>query len=702
MNKNYIQLLAYLFLFIGSSGRTIGQSVAKPDTLFNKPYVDMEEWRDKPVRHYYVHGGFKGTDTRFSFYFPIKEAYQGRFFQYITPVPDNENLSQGATGEGDKLGFSMASGAYFVETNGGGKAAMPGLGADASIGAYRANAAAANYSRVIAAKQYGGSRPYGYAFGGSGGAYRTIGSIENTQGVWDGVVPYVIGSPMALPNVFTVRMHAMRVLQDKFPQIVDALEPGGSGDTYAGLTAEEQQALREVTKLGFPPKAWFTYKTMGIHAFTAIYPGMLIVDKKYFTDFWSVPGYLGANPPASLLKGRIQQVSKIKLAISEKQAIKLGLMQGPLPGEAHGSADAAWKDLGEKDGMMPVAFQLENALPTVQFLGGDLLIKSGAAAGKSLLLTQVAGDKVMLGSNDLKVLALVKPGDTVQVDNSNFLAAQTYHRHQVPGTERGPKDYPVWDQFRDAEGKPLYPQRPMILGPLFTQGATGSLPKGKFTGKMIVLESLWDSEAYPWQADWYRSKVKQALGDSTDNHFRLWFTDHANHADFVRPGDPTHLVSYLGVLQQALRDLSLWVEKGIAPPATTNYNVVDGQVAVPANASARKGIQPVIALTVNGEKRIEVAVGKPVNFTAAIEVPGNSGKVVSADWDFDGAGTFPMVGKIVTAGKGSASVTVKTTHTFTKPGTYFTTLRAVSQRQGDARTPFARIQNLDRVRVVVK
>jgi hypothetical protein len=38
--------------------------------------------------------GFKGTDTRFSFYFPSKEKYEGHFFQYITPVPDNENLSQ--------------------------------------------------------------------------------------------------------------------------------------------------------------------------------------------------------------------------------------------------------------------------------------------------------------------------------------------------------------------------------------------------------------------------------------------------------------------------------------------------------------------------------------------------------------------------------------------------------------------------------
>jgi hypothetical protein len=47
-------------------------------------------------------------------------------------------------------------------------------------------------------------------------------------------------------------------------------------------------------------------------------------------------------------------------------------------------------------------------------------------------------------------------------------------------------------------------------------------------------------------------------------------------------------------------------------------------------------------------------------------------------------------------------VTLKTTYAFSKPGTYFPTLRAVSKRQGDGKTPFARIQNLGRVRVVVK
>jgi hypothetical protein len=63
------------------------------DTLFREPYVDLDEWRNKPFRHRYVHGGFKGTQTRFSYYFPSKENYKGRFFQYFTPFPDNENLS---------------------------------------------------------------------------------------------------------------------------------------------------------------------------------------------------------------------------------------------------------------------------------------------------------------------------------------------------------------------------------------------------------------------------------------------------------------------------------------------------------------------------------------------------------------------------------------------------------------------------------
>jgi hypothetical protein len=692
--KKIILFFLFLSLIIGKSN---AQSKASLDTLFSKPYIDLDEWREKPVKHRYIHGGFKGTETRFSFYFPIKEQYQGRFFQYITPVPDNENLSQGATGESDKIGFSIASGAYFVETNGGGITdPAAGFGKYALIVAFKANEAAAQYSRIKAAEIYGTHRTYGYCFGGSGGAYRTIGAIENTN-TWDGAVPFVVGSPMAIPNVFSVRMHAMRVLKNKFPQIVDALEPGGSGDMYAGLNAEEKEALKEVTQMGFPPKAWFAHKYMGIHAFPALYQGITMADGKYFEDFWKVSGYFGANPTASLLKARIQQTSKIKMIINAEEGRKMGLVPAPTAGEARGSADAAWKSMGGKEGSMPVAFQIEDILPDVDFLGGDLIIKTGTSAGKKIFLSKIADDKVVVGTTDPKVLASIQVGDEVQIDNSNFLAAQTYHRHQVPG-----KEYTVWNQFRDADGKPLYPQRPMQLGPLFTRAASGVLPSGKFKGKMILLESLWDSEAFPWQADWYRTKVKENLGENTNNNFRVWFTDHANHADFANPGDPTHLVSYLGVLQQALRDLSAWVEKDVTPPASTTYTIDNGQVIVPAKASERKGIQPTIVLKADGSVSAKAKIGKPVTFTAIIEVPENAGKVVSAEWDFEGSGNFELKEKSIAFDEKTAIEKVKTTYTFKKSGTYFPTLQVASQRDGDAKTPFALIRNLDRVRVVVK
>ncbi len=691
------------------------KSFAIKDTLFKEPYIDTDEWRDKPVLHRYVHGGFKGSEARFSFYFPAKEKYQGRFFQYITPFPDNENLSQGASGEEDKIGFAITHGSYFIETNQGGKIdfSKPQAG-DPTIAAYRMNAAAAQFSRVVAKEIYGGKRPFGYCFGGSGGAYRTVGGIENTQDVWDGAVPYVLGSPVAIPNVFTVRMYAMRVLKDKFPQIIDALEPGGSGNPYEGLNEEEKEALQEVTKMGFPQQSWYGYKKMGIHGFLVLYQGVVGADRKYFdNDFWKLPGYLGYNPPASFVKARIQKQSEIKKGIASDEAVSIGLTQPVSPTE-RGTADAAWKSIGGVEGTMPVAFQLQDVLPGIDFMGGDLIIRSGAAAGKVLQITKIVGDKVVLGPADARVLVQLKPGDTVQVDNSNFLAVQTYHRHQVPGIE-----YYVWNQFRDSAGNPIYPQRPLLLGPLFTRGAAGVLPTGKFKGRMILLESLWDREAFAWQADWYRTKVKENLGDSTDNYFRLWYTDHALHGDIAIEDDPTHTVSYLGVLHQALLDLSAWVEKGIAPAATTNYKIVDGQVVVPPTADERKGIQPVVTAKVNGGKRADVKVGEPVTFTAVIEVPKNMGKVIAAVWNFEGvpndlekmdlhgwnfenSPVFPVKAVITPTNKSGSTVTLKTTYSFTKPGTYFPTLRVASQRQGDAKTIYTRIQNLDRVRVVVK
>lgn len=283
----------------------------------------------------------------------------------------------------------------------------------------------------------------------------------------------------------------------------------------------------------------------------------------------------------------------------------------------------------------------------------------------------------------------------MRIDNSNFLAAQTFHRHQVPGP-----DYPVYDQFRKSDGTPMYPQRPMLLGPMFAAGAAGTVPSGKFQGKVIVVSSLLDREATPWQADWYRRRFDQLLGADAPNRYRLWYTDNALHGYNEDRVDPDRSISYLGVLHQALRDLSAWVEKGTPPPANTGYKVVDGQIVTPATAEARHGVQAVVDLTANGSARADVQPGQKVNLAATITVPPGTSKVVWAKWDLDGSGKFATAAAL--PARPAATVTTRTSVSFAKPGTYFVTLKIESERTGDVASPYARIQNLARARVVVK
>lgn len=667
------------------------------DPYFAEPYTDIDEWRDAPVRHRYIHGGFKNTETRFSLYFPPKEQYQGRFFQHITPFPDDENLAQKAPLTADnKIAAALEAGAYFIETNGGGKFDLGRIATmkyDATISAYRANAASAAYSRQVAQRVYNtDKRPFGYAYGGSGGAYRTIGSFENTTGVWDGVVPYVMGSNMAIPNMFTWRMRTMRIVGPKLDQVVDAADPGGSGNIYAGLTPLEAEALREATRMGFLPQSWFGWRTMGIHGFAALYPGILAADPSYFTDFWTKPGYLGHDHPEQFEGARIQFPSKVTAILTAADAARARINTDASSDRQRGGVDTAFKIPEGAEGQRVAAFRLAAAPPHVTFLGGDLVVESGAAKGKRLPLAHIVGDVVVLGVADSSIASQIQPGDDIIVDNSNFLAVETYHRHQVPDAS-----YKVWDQFRNPDGTPLYPQRPFLLGPIFVKGAGGSIETGQWTGKMIVVESLWDREALPWQADWYRGQVKKYLGDKTDDHYRLWYTDHALHGDDTGTiEDPSRIITYVPILNQALRDLAAWVEKGTPPPASTNYRVDDGQMIVPATAAERLGVQAVVTLTA---ANAVIKAGHSVTLNGTIEVPPHAGVVTAAEWDFDGQGTFPSAS---TVPPGAKRISVTTTHTFSKPGTYFAALRATSQRDPNLHTPYARIANLARVRIVVQ
>ena len=69
-------------------------SYSVTDDFFGPPYIDVDEWRDAPIRHRYVHGGFDGTDTRFAFSFPPAESYRDRLYQPLEGAnAGHENLS---------------------------------------------------------------------------------------------------------------------------------------------------------------------------------------------------------------------------------------------------------------------------------------------------------------------------------------------------------------------------------------------------------------------------------------------------------------------------------------------------------------------------------------------------------------------------------------------------------------------------------
>ena len=452
-----------------------------PDPLFVEPYVDVDEWRDEPLRHRYVHGGFTSTDLRFSMYFPA-EGYDGRFVQPLMHIAGNENVA--VTGELAGLGnhaiqFAFDFGGYLVESNMGSTMMM----GPADITGFRASAATAQYSRVLAEEMYGDThgehRPYGYVTGGSGGAYKTMACYENAPGVWDGAVPFIHGSHQSMPNVFTVQAHAFRVLDGVFDQIVDSVEPGG-GDMYEGLGDEQRAALEEVTRMGFPPRAWFAHERVALSytgVFAAIFGTLAAGDPGYFEDFWTLPGYLGADPPASLVEARIQSTTTVAALVSTAEVRDMGLPVSITAG-TRDSAPAALRFA-----------ELPADLAEGRLQGAFLTPTSGAAAGQRLMITGVLDGLVMLGFGGMSipVLETIQVGDTVEIDNSDYLAAQTYHRHQDPGPE-----YSVWDQFKAADGSHLYPVRPLLRGlrpggrrqllaerQVRLQGDLGQLPDGR-------------------------------------------------------------------------------------------------------------------------------------------------------------------------------------------------------------------------------
>lgn len=628
------------------------------DPGFAAPIIDAEEDLAEPVPHRKVSGHFEGADLKFNIYLPPKTLWEGRFFHKVYPLREymDENASD------DTIAFGSASGAFTVQTN--------------ATSGYRGNAAAAKFAKTVAAEYYGepDRRIYGYLYGGSGGSFQTVAGIEHSTGVWDGAVPFIIGAPTAVPHTFFVRAFARLVLEHRAERIGDAVAPGGGGDPRAGLEGMERMVFDEVTAMGVPLRCWedYTY-LLGLEAPDGLLGfGRVVrsIDPGYADDFWTVPGYLGTEESAL---GDWVRAAKVEhTAVIES-----------VEHDEDGNPSAFTLDA------VPAAERLFTLEFTVLTAGTEIGSLVGTLDRESKTFTVGEG-------NSTEVLLAIQTGGQLRMDNRWTVALTSFHRHQVPSRD----GFDAWDQFRDENGDPIYPQRPVEIGPMISKNVSGGGTfSGAVTGKVIVVANLLDVDAYPWHGDWYAEQVRASTGADLEDGFRIWFNDHADHQEGrVEGGKAARLVDFNPSIQQALRDLAAWVEQGREPPSSTDYRVSGGQFEVPPSAADRGGIQPVVELTARGAESIEIAVGDEVRFKASIQAPPGTGEIVAAEWDFNGDGEFSAAAVV----DPQETVKVKDCFTFDEPGVYFPVLRATLQRQGDANTPFARVQNLGRMRVTVR
>ena len=227
-----------------------------------------------------------------------------------------------------------------------------------------------------------------------------------------------------------------------------------------GWTRSNESILTEVTTIGFPPRGWWQHATLDGGSFWAVAASPRIADPTYVDDFWNVDGYEGADPSSSVRSARIRFDATVA---------------------AVGADSVTLSDV-----------------PAGDLLGVDLVVTGGEAAGDHGPVRRRRGRRRDVPprcrrGRDRRAGA----GRRVRLDNSWFLALQYYHRHQVPAP-----DLYGWNGSVTRPVSRLHPQRPMLLGPLLAR-VSGGAPTGTFHGKMIMLASTMDVEAYPWSADWY-------------------------------------------------------------------------------------------------------------------------------------------------------------------------------------------------------
>jgi hypothetical protein len=530
--------------------------------------------------------------------------------------------------------------------------------------------------------------------------------LENAPDVFDGALPFMGGGDVrpfpatecikgAQVMSFACMFNVQRMLRhgDTMERIIDAMQPGGSGNPFEGLDSHVRDEFASLYRQGFPRGDEFMIATpMGqIWLWSSIADLLVEQDPSYFEDFWSKPGYIGHDLPSAVKDDVIDVVTTVSRVITVQDLLTDPTFDAP---EYMLMKTIAGIMAGQ--GSMDMAYAVEvKGLPDGYRLGAGLQLKTGDAAGRQLYCIGSVGDVFACdghGEANLMRFNGVKVGDEIHVDNRKFLAFCYFHRHHLMEDAQ-------FDSLR-LDGVPIYEQHPVpLMSPLMGVSYTGH-----FEGKLLWIHHTHDSSLWPSQGIIYKGAVLNAEGpEASAEKFRLQWTQNAEHIpptflpNSSKRATSTWLIDYFPIIEQGLADLIRWVEEGVAPPNTA-FEFVDGQVRLPAAASERGGVQPVVSVTANGGLRAEVKAGEKVQFEVAAEVPPHSGTIVSVAWDFDGWGSFPFPHEV----DGSdTAVHLSTTHTYDTPGTYFATALVHSNREGKVDAEFRRLPNLASARIVV-
>lgn len=608
------------------------------------------------------------------FRFPAKEFWRNRSFE-----------GQHPTGGGvvdNRMAFT--NGAFSVNWM---SASVPN-----AVASHRHEAAATKVAKAYANKLYGNTaKIYSYFWGCSGGGIVAMAAAENVTGVWDGVQVQCTGpTGVSTYHSFDWQAHySMAVPKAKQDAIADAAVPGGTGDIYAGLNDEEKSVLNEFLAAGYP------LAIIGKH-FPSLIPlvdpiDIRLADPSYDDDFWSKPGYAGSNPPhylkAAMVDGWATITGITRDSAGNPIAIQFDKATMPALGTIGDNYLEYW--VYSDDGKTRVIDPNRSFGPPTENKRRFSLQGTLDAASATLALTGSIRDAFGGSSpitNSPMLLGALKVGSKVQVNNRFILAMYFYPRYSIiPGMHS-------YDQYRNADGTPKYPQRKdtSVLTHSNYRTSGGRIETGAIKTKVMILEGMDDNLSWPIFNASYFERVQRTLGPAKANRMvRFYLHDHGRHAQGA--GQP-------GIFQQSMQDLMAWAEKGEAPPPSTQYTIRNGQVIPASRAVDRHGLQPVMSLTANGVSRATVGVNQPVKLVASLEMPPKTGQIVQYNWTIGDRTEAPTI-----VAKPQPLVNLEREVAFDTPGTYVVRLSVNGQRDGLANpTNQTLLQNYKEIRIVVQ